>query len=285
MWLRSNSSKVLAILIAGTVSVGGNAFAESFDDQLNASMNLKKAHVLRYYERCISDGRQDAECRSELEALHPRELAALQKMLRNANRYDQLEAGGALAACYDVTNDYKELIECWERLSVQMAAGETIQGVRDKLPPPSDYISSKLSGLSSTEKISVVICVRGAVSNNYRDTVARNLKAGGGDVTWALKVNAIENSQMSALAQAADWTEMEMYYKAEADSIELLIQGKVNFESYQSSAHKNKIVLKDILEVEGTRQDAHEKNFRKFESICTEISSTIIGKAKAIASK
>lgn len=285
MWLRANWSKVLAILIAGTVSAGGNAFAESFDDQLKASVNLKKAHVLRYYERCISEGRQDAECRSELEALHPRELTALQKMLRNANRYNQMEASGALAACYDVTNDYKELIECWERLSVQMVAGETVQGTRVKTRTPPDYLSLKLPGLSPTEKISIVLCVRGAVSNNYRDTVAHNLKAGEDDVTWALKVNATENSQMSALAQAADWTEMELYYKSEADSIELLIQGKINFESYKSLAHKNKIVLKDILEAEAVRQDAHYKNFQKLESICTEISSTIIGKAKAIASK
>lgn len=285
MPLRANWSKVLAILIAGTVSAGGNAFAESFDDQLKASMNLKKAHVLRYYERCISKGREDAECRSELEALHPRELTALQRMLRNANRYDQLEANGALAACYDVTNDYRELIECWERLSAQMAAGETLQGAGDQLPPPSGYISSKLSGLSPAEKISVVICVRGVVGNNFRDTVASNLKAGGSDATWALKVSASENSQMSQLARAAGWSEMAKYYDEETDGVEQLIRGAINFEKYRSIAQRNAIELKRALDTEIPRQNDHKDNLRTFSSICMDISSKFISTAKALASK
>lgn len=285
MWPRANWSKVIAILIAGTVSAGGTAFAESFDDQLKASVNLKKAHVLRYYERCISEGWRDMECRSELEALHPRELAALQKMSRNANRYDQLEAGNALAACYDVTNEYRELIECWERLSVQMEAGETIQGTTEKRPPPSDDIISKLSGLSQTEKISLVLCVRGGISNNYRNTVAHDLRVGGGDTNWAMKVNAAENVQMSELAKAANWADMDTYYRAEANAIEKLIQGKISFDEYKSLSKKNSLNLKKILDFELMRQEAHKKNFQELDSVCKGLSAAIIAKAKVVSSK
>lgn len=285
MWLRANWSNVLAILVAGTVSAGGNAFAESFDDQLKASVNLKKAHVLRYYERCISEGRQDPECRSELEALHPREMNALQKILRNANRYDQIEASGALAACYDVTNDYKELIECWERLSVKMAAGENIKVATEKRLPPSDDIISKLSELSPTEKISVVLCVRGAISNNYRDTMAHNLKAGGSAAVWALKVSAIENSQMSQLARAAGWPEMAKYYDKETNGVEQLIRGTINFEKYRLIVQRNAIDLMKTLNTEIARQNDHKNNFQIFSSICKDISSRFISTAKASASK
>lgn len=149
----------------------------------------------------------------------------------------------------------------------------------------SENINSKLDGLSSTEKISVVLCVRGAVSVNYRDTVGHNLKKGGSDATWALKINAIENTQMSELARAAGWTDMDTYYKAETDAIEQLIQGKLSFDNYRSSAQQNSIKLRKILDVEIARQKQHKENFQTFNSICKDISSTVISKAKAVASK
>ena len=149
----------------------------------------------------------------------------------------------------------------------------------------SENINSRLEGLSSTEKISVVLCVRGEISINYRDTVSHNLKNGGSDATWALKINAIENAQMSELAKAAGWSDMETYYKEETDTVELYIRGKLNFESYRLSAQQNAVKLKKILDTELARHAEHKNNFQTLGKICKDISSTVISKAKIIASK
>jgi hypothetical protein len=149
----------------------------------------------------------------------------------------------------------------------------------------SDNINGKLDRLTSTEKISVVLCARGAISINYRDTVAQNLKVGGSDATWALKVSAAETAQMSELAKAANWADMETYYKAEADAIARLIQGRISFDDYKHLSQKNSLNLKTILDFELMRQEAHKKNFQKLDSVCKDISSTIIAKAKVVASK
>ncbi len=103
-----------------------NGFAQNQSDG-GAAIRLKKAHVVRYYENCISQHRSDAECRVELKALHPREKAALQKILRNGQKYNEYEVSKAMAACYDPTHDYKDLIECWERLAAKLVAGADLR--------------------------------------------------------------------------------------------------------------------------------------------------------------
>lgn len=142
-----------------------------------------------------------------------------------------------------------------------------------------------LDGLSSSEKKSVVLCVRGTVSNNYRDTVAHNLAAGGSDATWAMKINALENVQMSDLARAADWIDLETYYRIETDNIEELIRGKTGIEEYKSVSKQNSLKLGKILEPEIKNQSEHTKNFQKFSIVCKSIASKIIGKAKAASSQ
>jgi hypothetical protein len=59
------------------------------------------------------------KCQAELEALHPRELAALQTIWKNARTYDEFEVSVASAACYDPTHNYHDLVECWERLAAK----------------------------------------------------------------------------------------------------------------------------------------------------------------------
>lgn len=143
----------------------------------------------------------------------------------------------------------------------------------------------ELDELSPTEKISLVLCVRGAVSINYRDTVAQNLKVGGSDATWALKVNAAESVQMSELAKAANWATMETHYTAEADAAERLIQGRISFDDYKSLSQKNSLALKAVLDFELTRQETHKKNFQKLASVCKDVAYSIIAKAKIVTSK
>ncbi|KAB2783176.1 hypothetical protein [Brucella anthropi] len=142
-----------------------------------------------------------------------------------------------------------------------------------------------LDGLTLSEKKSVVLCVRGTISNNYRDTVAHNLAEGGSDATWAMKVNALENVQMSDLARAADWIDMETYYRQETDNIQELIRGKTGIEEYKSVSKQNSLELGKILEPEIKNQSEHTKNFQKFSIVCKSIASKIIGKAKAASSQ
>lgn len=142
-----------------------------------------------------------------------------------------------------------------------------------------------LDGLTLSEKKSVVLCVRGTISNNYRDTIAHNLAAGGSDATWAMKVNALENVQMSDLARAADWIDLETYYRQETDNIQELIRGKSDIENYKSLSKQNSLNLGKILEKELANQSEHKKNFQKFASVCKSIASTIVAKAKVVSSQ
>lgn len=142
-----------------------------------------------------------------------------------------------------------------------------------------------LDGLTLSEKKSVVLCVRGTISNNYRDTIAHNLAEGGSDATWAMKVNALENVQMYDLARAADWIDLETYYRQETDNIQELIRGKSDIENYKSLSKQNSLNLGKILEKELANQSEHKKNFQKFASVCKRIASTIVAKAKVVSSQ
>lgn len=142
-----------------------------------------------------------------------------------------------------------------------------------------------LDGLTLSEKKSVVLCVRGTISNNYRDTVAHNLAEGGSDATWAMKVNALENVQMSDLARAADWIDLETYYRQETDNIQELIRGKSDFEKYKTVSKQNSLNLSKILEKELANQSEHKRNFQQFASVCKSIASKIVAKAKVVSSQ
>ncbi|MER9227731.1 hypothetical protein NKI39_19205 [Mesorhizobium sp. M0664] len=282
-----NTFSTKARLLAGAcfLLAPEHALSHGLIETLNASVELKKAHVLRYYERCISENKSDSVCRSELEALHPREETALQGILRSATRYDQFEVSEAMASCYGQTRDYKEVIECWERLAVKMTAGEDIKNDASvkQTSLPADP-KGELAGLTSAEKRSVVLCVRGAISTNYRDTVAHNLQKGGNDTAWALKVSGFESAQMNELAKAADWPDMVTYYQAETDAAEKLIQGKLSWGGYGNAERQNNGVLKKIFDSDPIGLDEHKRNFQKFEAVCKDISSSFIVRAKGSAS-
>lgn len=276
-------SKTLILLSVWLSSGPTNASSETMENLIRASVELKKAHVLRYYDKCKSQNKSDEMCRKELEELHPREVAALTRIKGKASKYDQVELSGALAGCYDPSHDYKDLIECWERLASRMEAGGrlNIEPVGANGSPP-DGADEKLSSLTSFEQRSVVLCVRGKISINYRDTVAPNLKAGGDKALWALKVTGLESLQMSELAKAASWAEMESYYKMEAMNVQLLIrQGPSGYDSYVRASKLNEGNLKQVLKPEIPRQSEHARNFEKYASVCQGISSAIIGTAKA----
>ncbi|WP_156958802.1 hypothetical protein [Labrenzia sp. DG1229] len=230
--------------------------------------------------------RSDAKCRAELNALHPREKAALGKILINASRYGEFEISEASAACYDPGHDYLDLIECWELLATKMAAGEDI---KPEVPKPVVGLSERageiFSELPPTQQKSIVLCVRGRVNINFQDTVAHNLKLGGSDALWALKINGFENAQMSRLAKAANWTEMTGYYEMEADNASKLIRGEIGFEKYRLLSKDSQKLLSAALTRESSWQSAHNRNFQKFARECEELATKIIGSAKVAASE
>lgn len=159
-----------------------------------------------------------------------------------------------------------------------VALSETLNANLDSL------VKEHLTGLTETEKRSVVLCVRGTISNNFRDTVAHNLGAGGDAATWALKVNAAENTLMSDLAAEAAWTGLATYYKLEADATVRLIQGSLSADRYKVEARKNSVALKAELDQEGSSIEEHKLNFIRFGSACKSISTGIIFLAKSTAS-
>lgn len=260
--------------------------ASAQSEVIDAAISLKQAHVVRYYESCMEQIQSDAKCRAELKALHPREKAALNKMLINSGRYDEFELSKASAACYDPGHDYLDLIECWELLAAKMAAGEDIT---PEPPKPVAGLSERageiFAELTPTQQKSVVLCVRGKVNINYRDTVAHNLKLGGSDALWALKINGIENGQMSILAKAANWTEMTGYYEMEADNVTKLIRGEIGFDKYRLLSKDSQKLLSAALAPESSWQSAHNRNFQKFARECDELATKIIGSAKVAASE
>ncbi|TPN28363.1 hypothetical protein FKO01_21840 [Mesorhizobium sp. B2-3-3] len=286
MGLKARST--MAGLLAGACFIlmpSGYAFSKGLENTLGASLELKKAHVLRFYQRCLSENKSDSVCRFELERLHPREEAALQGILRNATRYDQYEVSAAMASCYGPTRDYGDLVKCWERLSSKMATGEGIKVVNPTTETSSPGVLSDLAGLNAVEKKSIVLCVRGTISVNYRDTVSQNFQSGGDDSAWALKVNALESGQMSDLAKAANWIDMQTYYDAETDATERLIRGELTIDSYKDAARQNSGALKKTLDGEAANMNEHRRNFEKLGPICKTVSTAIIGKAKAAASR
>lgn len=145
-------------------------------------------------------------------------------------------------------------------------------------------IEAKLVGLSATEKKSVLLCVRGGISVNYRDTVAQSLQKGGNDTVWALKISGFENVQMAELAKAASWPDMQTYYEAETRAVRRLIEGKLDWDGYENASRQNEAALKRIFDTDTTGQDEHKRNFQTFEAICKDISSGFIVRAKASAS-
>lgn len=88
--------------------------AQTNSEILDAAVRLKMAHVERSYRRCIDAGGNDATCRAELDALHPRELAALGRFAVLSSTVSGETLTKTMTECYDPHRDYEELIACWE---------------------------------------------------------------------------------------------------------------------------------------------------------------------------
>ena len=259
-------------------------FAGELKELLDAAIMLKRAHVVRSYEKCRSSGAPDAACRDELEALHPREISALVRIGKSIGNMRENEVSKAVANCYDPFHDYRDLIECWEQLAAQLEKGKEIVPAKRKSFHWSE-LPSRFSSLDPVQKRSLVLCVRGRVSTNFKETVAHNLRSGGNDAAWALKVHASENYLMVEVAEAAGWSGMQDYYEREARASKKLVRGEIAFSEYRQVAKQNEGRLATVLAPEASRQTVHESNFSRLDQLCDEVALAVIGRAKYAASQ
>lgn len=282
---RDISPIFLAMSFVGAAALAPSPIiADELDELLAAAMRLKQAHVERSYEKCRSSGSSDAACRDELESLHPREISALARIAANVGSVGESEISNAMGSCYDPSHDYRDLIECQEQIAVQLEKGEAVAPDKPQRFRWSD-LSDLAGSLDPVQRKSLVLCVRGTVSMNFEKTVAHNLRSGGDDATWALKVHAFENHLMVEVAAAAGWSGMRDYYKQEAHDVAKLIRGEIEFSQYRQMAKQNKGRLATVLAPETSRHSVHENNFSILKEPCDDVASAVIGRAKAAASQ
>ena len=111
--LSSRKCKIIYIL-AFLVSLTDPLSAQIVSEGQAAALRLKQAHVIRSYDQCLAQGKSDAKCRSELEALHPRELAVLSKLAELSMVVPESIFVERNTSCYSPNRNYQQLIECWE---------------------------------------------------------------------------------------------------------------------------------------------------------------------------
>ena len=97
-----------------------------------AAVDVRKAHILRYYERCLRKYRTAEQCRSEVKSLHPRELAANATIMKFSYKYNKDKLAKSFNYCYDPSNDYLSLIECHERLARIVEADQALPEIPKK---------------------------------------------------------------------------------------------------------------------------------------------------------
>lgn len=269
---------------ADDTSAPSPVFAGELNELLDAAIRLRQAHVIRSYEKCRSSGTPDAACRDELESLHPREISALARIEDNIGSVSKGEISKATANCHDPSHDYRDLIECWEQLADQLEKGLEIFPAKRPGFQWSDLPGVFVS-LDPVQRKSLVLCVRGRVSTNFKETVAHNLRSGGNDAAWALKVHASENYLMVEVAEAAGWSGMQDYYEREARASKKLVRGEIAFSEYRQVAKQNEGRLATVLAPEASRQSVHESNFSRLDQLCDEVALAVIGRAKYAASQ
>lgn len=282
---RAISPIFLAMSFVGAAALAPSpVIADELDELLAAAMRLKQAHVERSYEKCRSSGSSDVACRDELESLHPREISALARIAANEGSVGESEIRNAMANCYNPSRDYRDLLECWEQLATDLERGEAVVPATRQGFQWSE-LSGRVGSLDPVQRKSLVLCVRGKVSTNFEETVAHNLRSGGGDATWALKVHAFENHLMVEVAEAAGWSGMQDYYEQEANAAAKLIRGEIEFSQYRQMAMQNEGRLATVLAQETSRHSVHENNFSILKEPCDDVASAVIGRAKAAASQ
>lgn len=94
--------------------------AQELEEALGAAIRLKQAHVIRYYESCMETINSESTCRKQLEELHPREQAALAQIQESIGEMDIDELNASMSSCYSPSNDYLDLIVCWEGLALSI---------------------------------------------------------------------------------------------------------------------------------------------------------------------
>jgi hypothetical protein len=274
----------LALYTGAVAFAPSLVLADDLGEALAASVRLKQAHVVRSYEKCRSGGTSDASCRAELEALHPREVSALARIANSMAGIDATKPSEAMAGCYDPSHDYRDLIECWEQLAIQLEDGQEIGSTTLQVIPENDW-SRDIISLDPVKRRSLLLCVRGTISVDFQETVADNLLPGGDDFAWALKVQAWENHLMVEIAMAADWFEMQEYYGQEALISQKLIRGEIGTSEYRQLAKRNEVRLAATLSPEMSQQSIHARNFTELKALCDEVAFSIIGRAKTAASE
>ena len=146
-------------------------------------------------------------------------------------------------------------------------------------------INTRITALSSFERRSIVLCVRGQFTLNYDKTVKHNLSSDAKNQLWAWKVYSRASAQMSLLAETAGWSEMSQYFRHEALDSSSVIRGQIDLAQYRTLTKKNESTLDAALKIEPPRLADHTANFQKHRQLCNDASSQVIGDAKLHASK
>ncbi len=141
-----------------------------------------------------------------------------------------------------------------------------------------------VTGLGTLDRQALVLCVRGTISVNFKDTVAHNFAAGGSDSTWALKVSAHESRLMYELATDAGWVPVAEYYRIESVNAADLIRGTITLEKYRELSKSNEVILGSELSRLQESMQKVEVAMKAIYPLCQSISTKLIGSAKLRAS-
>lgn len=155
----------------------------------------------------------------------------------------------------------------------------------DKPQSAWNSINTRIMALSSFERRSIVLCVRGQFILNYDKTVKHNLSGDAKHQLWAWEVYSRASAQMSRLTEAAGWPGMSQYFRQEALDSSSVIRGQIDLMQYRTLTKKNESTLDAALKFEHPRLADHAANMQKHEKLCKDASSYVIGDAKLHASK
>lgn len=95
---------------------------------LDAAVRLKKAHVEREWEACMTKIAFENRCRKLISLIHEQEkevLARIQSGLRNPS-VNAKRLSEESTACYNPSSNYSNLVDCWENLANRLDSA--IQG-------------------------------------------------------------------------------------------------------------------------------------------------------------
>jgi len=95
--------------------------AQGTDDLLGAALRLNDAYGLRSYDQCIDNGLGELVCRSDLEALKGRGVAALSRLAEVGTTLHYHNFTEAFTTCFGYDRDFEQLVLCWEEAANELA--------------------------------------------------------------------------------------------------------------------------------------------------------------------